>query len=149
MEECLVHGATNGGADVYQFSGRLSYVNFTGPGFQDGTVEVYLDGQPVDPARFQRGTPPKSDTDTDCAGQSRQRRSELVLEPTESTQTAVVDIQVQGRLLDTPSTQRSIRVVVTGVEEATVVPFTEGLVCVEVKRGDVNIQIKARTRGRR
>ncbi|WP_227354190.1 hypothetical protein [Haladaptatus salinisoli] len=149
IKSCLVHGATNGGADVYRFTGQLSYVNFSGLGFQEGSVEVYLDGRSVDPIEFQRGTPPNSDTNTDCAGQTQQRRSKLILEPTEQTQTAIVDIQVQGQLHHTTTTHQSVRVVVNGGENATVIPFTGQLVCIDVKQGDVDAHIKARTRDRR
>ncbi|WP_458208555.1 hypothetical protein [Haladaptatus sp. NG-SE-30] len=147
IKGCLVHGATNGGADVYQFIGQLSYVNFSGPGFQDGTLDVYLDGRPVDPARFQRGTPPSSETNTDCRASNPERpqpTSTIVCNARRATQVVHVTVETtQFIRVNGGDFQEEVTV---DIEPGNTLemPFAGTLVCFAIEGGDLDVQIRYR-----
>ena len=147
VKGCLVHGATNGGADVYQYTGQFSYVNFSGPGFQDGSVTVYLDGQPVDPAQFQRGTPPSSDTNTECRASNSPRpqpTSTIVCDARRATQAVRVTVETTQFVRVNGSDHQSEVTIDIPPGETLELPFAGSLVCFAINGGDVDVQMRYR-----
>ncbi|WP_458188538.1 hypothetical protein [Haladaptatus sp. NG-WS-4] len=138
---CLVHGATNGGADVYAISGEVTYANLSGTGKQDGTARVYWNGQDVS-GSFERGTPPSSDTNTDC-GHRRRPASTVVCDGTRATTQVQVTVQATQQVWydGQPS---DIQTVLVSPGERAEIDFDGALVCLAIDGGDLDVQIRYR-----
>lgn len=149
LKGCLVHGATNGGADVYAVSGELTYANLSGPGALDGTGQVYFDGLDITTS-FERGTPPSSDTDTECVQSttteettSTVEKSTVVCDARRANSQVEITIQVTDTVSYHGQSLEGVMFILNPGQTASV-PFTGDLLCFNVLGGDCTVTMDIR-----
>ncbi|WP_435158029.1 hypothetical protein [Haladaptatus sp. DFWS20] len=151
IKGCLVHGGTNGGADVYAVTGELTYGNLSGMGKKNGTGKVYVDGSDAT-TTFERGIPPSSGTNTDCDEPTTTTKqtttppepeSKVICDARSADSQVEITIQVTEKVYYQGVAHDGVTFIIDAGESAAV-PFSGELICFTVTGGDCDVTMQYR-----